>query len=96
MHVVGVSYGAYTALEVRFASRKCVRTLTLVEPPLIRWLPELPGGAALFDEFYGGMWQATGKAFERGDPMGAPRDLARFLRGSGGMDKDPLRSSARP
>jgi non-heme chloroperoxidase len=87
MHIVGVSYGAYTALELALHEPQMVRTLTLVEPPLIRWLPELPGGAALFDEFYGAMWQATGKAFERGDPMGALRISLDYFVGPGGMDK---------
>ena len=66
-----------------------VRTLTLVEPPLIRWLPELPGGAKLFDEFYDGTWQATGRAFERGDAIGALRISLDYFVGPGGIDKIP-------
>ena len=89
MHVVGVSYGAYTALELALREPQMVRTLTLVEPPLIRWLPELPGGAALFDEFYVGAWQASGRAFERGDPMGALRISLDFFVGPGGIDRIP-------
>jgi non-heme chloroperoxidase len=89
MHVVGASYGAQTALELALREPQMVRTLTLVEPPLIRWLPELPGGAALFDEFYGGTWQATGAAFERGDPMGALRISLDYFVGPGGIDKIP-------
>jgi pimeloyl-ACP methyl ester carboxylesterase len=41
------------------------------------------------DEFYGGMWQATGKAFERGDPMGALRISLDYFVGPGGIDKIP-------
>jgi pimeloyl-ACP methyl ester carboxylesterase len=89
MHLVGVSYGAYTALELVLREPQMVRTLTLVEPPLIRWLPDLPGGAALFDEFYGGMWQASGRAFERGDPLGALRISLNFFVGPGALDKIP-------
>ena len=89
MHVVGVSYGAYTALELALREPRMVRTLTLVEPPLIRWLPDLPGGAELFDEFYGRTWQETGRAFERGDPMGALRISLEFFVGPGGIDSIP-------
>jgi pimeloyl-ACP methyl ester carboxylesterase len=89
MHVVGVSYGAYTALELALREPQMVRTLTLVEPPLIRWLPELPGGPALFNEFYGGTWQGTGKAFERGEPMEALRISLDYFVGPGGIDKIP-------
>lgn len=89
MHVVGVSYGAYAALELALREPRMVRTLTLVEPPLIRWLPGLPGGQALFDEFYGGMWQSAGKAFERGDPTGALRISLDYFVGPGAIDKIP-------
>jgi non-heme chloroperoxidase len=89
MHVVGVSYGAYTAIELALREPQMVRTLTLVEPPLIRWVPELPGGAALFDEFYKGTWLEAGKAFKRGDPTGAMRITLNFFVGPGGIDKIP-------
>ena len=89
MHVVGVSYGAYTALELALREPQLVRTLTLVEPPLIRWLPELPGGPALFDEFHGGMWQNAGRAFERGDAAGALRITLDYFVGPGAIDKIP-------
>ena len=72
MHVVGVSYGAYTALMLALRKPEMIRTLTLVEPSLIRWLPDLPGGAVLFDEFYRGTWQAAGRAFQ---PTGGGRSF---------------------
>ncbi len=89
MHVVGVSYGAYAALELALREPGMVRSLTLVEPPLVRWLPELPGGPALFDEFHGGMWQGAGRAFERGDPAGALRISLDYFVGPGAIDKIP-------
>ena len=89
IHVVGVSYGAYTALELALREPGMVRTLTLVEPPLIRWLPDLPGGARLFDDFYVGTWLAAGRAFERGDPTGALRISLDFFMGPGAMDRIP-------
>lgn len=89
MHVVGVSYGAYTALELALRHPKMVRTLTLVEPPLLRWLPDLPGGKALYDAFYGGTWQATGKAFRAGNPTEAMRVTLDYFVGPGGIDRIP-------
>ena len=89
MHVVGVSYGAYTALELALREPHLVRTLTLVEPPLIRWLRDLPGGAALFDEFYGGVWLRSGRAFDKGDAAGALRISLDYFVGPGGIDRIP-------
>ena len=42
-HVVGVSYGAYTALFLAVRHPALVRSLVLAEPPVLRWLPGLPG-----------------------------------------------------
>lgn len=81
MHVVGVSYGAYTALLLALREPQLIRTLTLVEPPLVKWLPDLPGGAALFDQFYRGTWQAAGRAFKQGDPASAMRISLDFFAG---------------
>jgi non-heme chloroperoxidase len=87
MHVVGVSYGAYTALLLALREPQMIRTLTLVEPPLIKWLADLPGGPALFDQFYRGTWQAAGRAFTRGDATTAMRISLDFFVGPGGFDR---------
>ncbi len=87
--IAGVSYGAYTALELALREPQMVRTLTLVEPPLIRWLHDLPGGETLFTEFYVGTWQASGRAFKRGDAFGALRISMDFFVGPGAYDAMP-------
>lgn len=89
MHVVGVSYGAYTALLLALREPQLIRTLTLVEPPLITWPPDLPGGPALFDEFYHRTWEAAGRAFTQGDPTTALRISLDFFAGPGGFDRLP-------
>ena len=89
MHVVGASYGAYTALMLALREPGLIRTLTLVEPPLLHWLPELPGGAPLYDEFYRGTWQAAGRAFKGGDSIGALRIGLDFFVGPGSLDQIP-------
>ena len=88
-HVVGVSYGAYTAIMLALRHPEMVRTLTLVEPPLIRWLPDLPGGSVLFDEFYAGTWQRAGQAFRKGDPKEALRVTLDYFVGPGSADTIP-------
>ena len=89
MHVVGLSYGAYGALELALLHPEMVRTLTVVEPPLIGWLADLPGGPALFDAFYVKTWQPAGKAFERGDSTAALRITLDYFEGPGAIDKIP-------
>ena len=42
-HVVGHSYGAYTALFLALKHPDLVQTVTLAEPPIASWLVDLPG-----------------------------------------------------
>ncbi|MEM9478062.1 MAG: alpha/beta hydrolase [Verrucomicrobiota bacterium] len=42
-HIVGFSYGAYTALMMALEHTEMVKTLTLAEPPISQWLADLPG-----------------------------------------------------
>ena len=69
-HLVGISYGAYTALLVAVKHPELVRSLVLCEPPLLRWLPELEGGQPLFAEFMGKVWEPTTRGFQQGDEPG--------------------------
>ncbi len=43
VHIVGFSYGGYTALHLAVDHPELVRTLTLAEPPLIPWIEDLRG-----------------------------------------------------
>ncbi len=88
VNLVGVSYGAYSAMIVALRHPKLVRSLTIVEPPLLRWAPELPGGGALYDEFFV-MWNATRDAFVRGDSEAALRISLDWFVGPGGMGRLP-------
>ena len=45
-HLMGHSYGGYTALILALEDPDLVRTLTLAEPPLVPWLADLPNGQA--------------------------------------------------
>jgi pimeloyl-ACP methyl ester carboxylesterase len=66
-HVVGHSYGAYTALLLAHQHPELVRSLVLSEPPLLRWLPDLPGGQALLGDFMDNVWKPAAQAFRAND-----------------------------
>ena len=70
VHVVALSYGAYAALFLAVEHPRLVRSLVLCEPPVLRWLPDLPGGPALFSEFMTRIWQPAAQAFSEGDEAG--------------------------
>ena len=72
-HLVGHSYGAYAVLILALKHPELVRSIVLVEPPLMRWLPDLPGGRELYDDFMKAMWEPAGRAFTKGDPEQAMR-----------------------
>jgi pimeloyl-ACP methyl ester carboxylesterase len=69
-HVVGVSYGAYTALFLAVRHPKLVRSLVLSEAPLVRWLPELEGAKPLFTDFMSKVWEPATRGFREGNEAG--------------------------
>ena len=70
-NILGHSYGGYTALLFALAHPDRVDKLILAEPPLERWLPDLPNGAGKFEKFMTNTWIPIGKAFsENGDHAG--------------------------
>ena len=94
-HVVGHSYGAYTALVLAMKHPELVRSLVLAEPPLLRWLPALPGGQRLYDDFMNNLWDPTGREFRRGHPEQAMRTtIAWFGRNGYLIDGRPARFDA--
>jgi non-heme chloroperoxidase len=66
VHVVGESYGALAALFLAVRHPELVRSLTLAEAPMMRWLNASPEGRAAFDEFQHNLWQPVGRAFRAG------------------------------
>jgi non-heme chloroperoxidase len=70
-NILGHSYGAYTALWFATAHPDRIKKLILAEPPLERWLPDLPNGEGRFEKFMANTWIPIGKAFlEKGDRAG--------------------------
>ncbi len=73
VHVVGASYGAYTALFLALRHPEMVRTLILAEAPVLRLLRDKPQGLALYEEFITKLWKPAGEAFRAGDKEQALR-----------------------
>ena len=88
-HIVGHSYGAFTALFLAVRYPELVRTLVLAEPPVMRWAQEKPEGRALFREFMDNLWTPAGEAFRRGDKEQALRVTVKYFAGEGVFDQVP-------
>lgn len=82
-HVVGASYGAYTALFLALKHPELVRTLVLAEPPVVRWLPNLPQGNAAFEDIMNNCWKPVGRTFQSGDDTEALRLTVHWFVGNG-------------
>lgn len=72
-HIIGHSYGAYTAMLLALRHPELVQSLVLSEPPLMKWLNDLPGGKPLLDDFMNNMWLPCASAFRHHDPDTALR-----------------------
>jgi pimeloyl-ACP methyl ester carboxylesterase len=88
-HFVGHSYGAYTALALALARPDMPRTLVLAEPPVHRWIRDVPEGEALFEEIMSTVWAPVKKAFEQGDAECAIRLFTDGMGGPGDFDRLP-------
>ena len=88
-HIVGHSYGAFTALFLAVRYPELVRTLVLAEPPVLRWAQEKPEGSALFTEFMDNLWTPAGQAFRRGDKEQALRMTVTYFAGEGVFEQVP-------
>jgi pimeloyl-ACP methyl ester carboxylesterase len=80
--VVGVSFGGFTALELAVKHPEMVRKLVVVEPAILSWLPDIPGGQALLDDFNSRLLVPTREAFRTGKPGDALRVATAYFVGS--------------
>jgi pimeloyl-ACP methyl ester carboxylesterase len=88
-HVAGLSYGAYTALFLAVLHPELVRTLILAEAPVLGWLDDLPGGAALLEEFTTTLLEPVAQAFRQGDKERALRISIDVFFGEGALEQLP-------
>jgi non-heme chloroperoxidase len=80
-HVVGASYGAYTALVLALEHPELVRSVVLGEPPIMPLLNRTPEGDAMRRAFFARALDPARGAFSRGDSVGA---LRAFVDGESG------------
>lgn len=66
-HIVGNSYGAYTAMFLAARHPEQVRALVLSEPPVLPLLDQSEEGTALREDFLAKVWQPAGEALQRGE-----------------------------
>jgi len=78
VHLLGHSYGAYTALAFALDHPSRVDRLILAEPPIITWLPDVPGGEGIFEGFMARVWAPLGEAFKDGGDAGGLDFTARW------------------
>ncbi|HEY0608611.1 MAG TPA: alpha/beta hydrolase, partial [Chitinophaga sp.] len=64
VHLVGHSYGAFTALSTTIDHPELVRSLSLGEPPVMSLLPSAPGGDTILRNFFQKALIPAGKAFK--------------------------------
>jgi pimeloyl-ACP methyl ester carboxylesterase len=82
VHLVGHSFGALTALTLAIQYPQLVQSLTLSEPPIISWLPDLSDGKKLYNDFYNNLWKPVKHDFEQNDTSAVMRHTIIYFYGS--------------
>ncbi len=94
-HVVAASIGACAALFTAAERPDLVRSLVVIEPPMLRWLEGTPGGDAVWREFRDDVWEPAGRAFDRGEPERGVATFIDYFLGPGRFDRLPAASRQR-
>ncbi len=66
VHLVGLSYGAFTALSFAVKYPKMVRSMVLAEPPAHQLIRDLPDGETVYQDFIKAL-KPVAEAFRRGE-----------------------------
>lgn len=93
-HIVGSSYGAYTALALAREHPELVRSLVLAEPPILPLLTVSEAGDAERRAFYLNVLDPARRAFARGDSVGGIRAFVDGITGRGSFDNLPAGARA--
>lgn len=91
-HIIGESYGAYTALLLALQHPELVRTLILAETPLLDWLKEMPEGEKLYNQFMNELWIPLGDTFKSKDDVASIALIWKYFAGEGVAIPDPVRT----
>jgi pimeloyl-ACP methyl ester carboxylesterase len=82
VHLVGHSFGGLVALYLAIEHPQLVQSLTLSEPPMISWLPELPNGQQLYNDFFDNLWKPVKQDFEQNDTLAVMRHTLIYFYGA--------------
>jgi non-heme chloroperoxidase len=93
-HVVASSFGAYAALILAVREPALVRSLVIGEPPILPWLPDIPGGQESLDGFISEAWDPARLAFKAGNREEGVRYFLNGVLGSGSYEKIPQSARA--
>jgi esterase len=73
VHLIGTSYGSFTALAYALTHQNVVQSMALAEPPILQWVTADSRGANLYEEFMSTVQQPAREAFNRGENEAAMR-----------------------
>lgn len=76
VHLIGQSYGAFTALIFATKHPKMVRTLVLSEPPVHQLIRISSDGETVYQDFMTNTWKPAAAAFQKGEDKKALDILA--------------------
>ena len=80
-HLIGHSYGALGALLTALEYPQLVRSLVLAEPPVLRWLLDVPEHKHLIDEMMTAVRDPVAAAFKRGDSKATLQIMVKYFIG---------------
>ena len=95
VHIVAASIGAAASLFLTVRRPELVRSLVVAEPPVLRWLLDVPGGKVAFDDFMARGWNAAATAFREGERERGVGAFIDYFIGSGRFAKFPPHMRAR-
>jgi pimeloyl-ACP methyl ester carboxylesterase len=93
-HIVGSSFGAYTALQLARDHPQLVRSLVLAEPPIFSLLTGSEAGDSARRAFYLNALDPARAAFARGDSVAGLRYFVDATAGRGSFDRLPAAARA--
>ena len=93
-HIVGVSYGAYTALTLARDHPNLVRSIVLAEPPILHLLTISEAGDAQRRAFSTNVLDVSRRAFANGDSVTALRAYYDGIHSRGAFDNLPAAARA--
>ena len=89
VHLVGTSYGAFTALAFALKHPELVRSLVLAEPPIHQWVTNTARGALLHRQLMDTVYEPARKAFAARDDEAAMRIFIDRFDGDGAFERLP-------